>query len=164
LFPLVNTDTQLAQLVDVLDAELERITALRHRFVVLASLVAADQGDWVPDSVRDLQRASEDLRAMELRRAALTSGIATRCGLDDEARLEEIVGSVDPAWGSVLDTRRQALREEIAHLRSEADITRAAVERRSALAEEALSFLHSDVASTYGRPRGTRAQIVQGAL
>jgi len=160
----VNTDTQLAQLVDVLDAELERINALRHRFVVLASLVATDQGDWVPGSVRDLQQASEDLRAIELRRAVLTSGIATARGLDDEARLEEIVGSVDPSWGAVLDARRQAIREEMAHLRNEADITRAAVERRSALAEEALAFLHSDAASTYGRPRGTRAQIVQGSL
>jgi len=64
----------------------------------------------------------------------------------------------------VLDARRQAIREEMAHLRNEADITRAAVERRSALAEEALAFLHSDAASTYGRPRGTRAQIVQGSL
>lgn len=160
----MNTDTQLAQLVDVLDAELERINALRHRFVVLASLVATDQGDWVPGSVRDLQQASEDLRAIELRRAVLTSGIATARGLDDEARLEEIVGSVDPSWGAVLDARRQAIREEMAHLRNEADITRAAVERRSALAEEALAFLHSDAASTYGRPRGTRAQIVQGSL
>ena len=160
----MNTETQLAQLVDVLDAEIDRITALRHRFVVLASLVAADQGDWVPDSVRDLQRASEDLRAVELRRAVLTSGIAAVYGLDDEARLEEIVRTVDPAWGSVLDVRRQSILEGMAHLRDEADITHAAVERRSALAEEALRFLHSDAANTYGRPRGTQAQIVQGSL
>ena len=160
----MNTETQLAQLVEVLDAELERITALRLRFVVLASLVAADQSEWVPGSVRDLQRASEDLRVIELRRAVLTSGIAATCGLDDEARLEEIVGSVDPAWGSVLDTRREAIREAMAHLSNEADITRTAVDRRSALAEEALSFLHSDTARTYGRPRGARAQIVQGSL
>jgi hypothetical protein len=160
----VNTDTQLAQLVEVLDAELERITALRHRFVVLASLVAADQGDWVPDSVRDLQRASDDLRIVELRRAVLTSGIATTRGLDDEARLEEIVGSVDPSWGSVIASRRQAILEQLGHLHHEAERTRVAVERRSALAEEALSFLHSDAARTYGRQRGARAQIVQGAL
>jgi hypothetical protein len=160
----VNTDTQLAQLVEVLDAELERITALRHRFVVLASLVAADQGDWVPDSVRDLQRASDDLRVVELRRAVLTSGIATTRGLDDEARLEEIVGSVDPSWGSVIAGRRQAILEQLRHLHNEAELTRTAVERRSALAEEALAFLHSDGARTYGRQRGARAQIVQGAL
>lgn len=160
----MNTETQLAQLVDVLDAEIDRIRVLRHRFVVLSALVAADQGDWVPSSVLDLQRASEDLRVIELRRAVLASGIATSYGLDDEARLEEIVAVVDPSWAAVLDTRRQAIQEQMSHLRAEADITTTAVERRSALAEEALSFLHSDAASTYGRPRGTRAQIVQGAL
>ena len=160
----MNTETQLAKLVDILDAEIDRIRVLRHRFVVLAALVAADQGDWLPNSVEDLQRASEDLRVIELRRAVLTSGIATAYGLDDEARLEEIVSSVDLSWGAVLDTRRQEIQEQMAHLRSESEITQAAVERRSARAEEALSFLHSDAASTYGRPRGTRAQIVQGAL
>ena len=160
----MKTETQLAQLVEILDVELERITALRLRFVVLAALVAADQGDWVPGSVRDLQRASEDLRTVELRRAVLTSGIASTCGLDTEARLEEIVGSVDPSWGLALDTRRLAIREEMVHLCSEADITRTAVERRSALAEEALAFLHSDAAGTYGRPTGARAHIVQGSL
>ena len=160
----MNTELQLAQLVDVLDAEIERFNALRHRFVVLAALVAADQGEWVPASVQDLQRAGDELRTVELRRAVLTSGIATAYGLDDEARLEEIIGSVDPSWGSVLDTRRVTLQEQLAHLSSEADVTRTAVERRSALAEEALAFLHRDTASTYGRPRNSRAQSVQGAL
>ncbi len=164
MFPLVNTETQLAQLVEILDVELERITSLRHRFVVLAALVATDQGDWVPSSVRDLQQASEDLRTVELRRAVLTSGIAATYGLATEARLDDIARSVDPSWGSVLDARCQAIREEMAHLHNEADITHSAVERRSALAEEALAFLHSDAASTYGRPKSSRAQIVQGSL
>jgi len=164
LFLPVTTDTQLAELVEILDSELERITALRHRFVILAALVAADQGDWVPGSVRDLQRASEDLRVVELHRAVLTSGIAGTCGLDAEARLEEIVACIDPSWGSVVEARRQAIRDQMVHLRNEADITRTAVERRSNLAEEALAFLRQDSAGTYGRSRATQAQIVRGSL
>jgi hypothetical protein len=160
----VTTESLLANLVEVLDDELERIDDLTYRFVVLAALVAADQTEWIPRSVRELQRASEDLRLADLRRAAATSGVTDTCGLDPDARLEDIVARVDRSWGAVLADRRATFLEQVAGLQSVADLTLHAVDRRSVLAEEALSFLRGDAAATYGRRTPPRAQIVLGSL
>lgn len=160
----MNADDQLASLVEVLDAELELLGALSYRFVVLASLIAADQGAWIPRSVRELEQASEQLRLMDLRRAAVTEGVTTFCHLGPEARLGEIAGEVAAGWGGVLGERRRVLLEQMANLQSLAELTRSAMSRRSALAEEALAFLRDDGGATYG-PRPARgAQIVKGAM
>jgi hypothetical protein len=91
-------------------------------------------------------------------------GVTETCGLDAESRLDEIAARVDRSWGAVLDDRRRLLIEEVANLQSVADLTLSAVNRRSALAEEALAFLRSDSGATYGRRSSPRAQIVLGAM
>ncbi|MGA2835705.1 MAG: hypothetical protein ABSF84_03810 [Acidimicrobiales bacterium] len=154
----------LTQLAMVLDDELEQVHSLSYQFTVLASLVASDQSSWIPRSVSALQSASEELRLTDLRRAAVTIGVTTACGLQHDARLEEIVGELPDEWKVILDERRRVLLEEVADLQSVADLTISAVNRRSALAEEALAFLRSDDGSTYGRRSAPRPRIVRGAM
>src|SRR5580692_1553 len=75
LFKAVNTEDLLAQLIETLDAELEQLNLLRFRLIVLGALVAADQAFWLPLSVRELEATADQLRLLDLRRAAATSGI-----------------------------------------------------------------------------------------
>jgi hypothetical protein len=161
---VVSTEDLLAQLLEILDDELEQLAGLCYRFVVLASLVAADQALWLPMSVQELERATERLRLIDLRRAAATSGVTEAFWLDSEARLQEIADRVDDSWGELLHDRRRELLEQIANLQSMADLTITAVGRRSTLVGEALDFLRSDSSATYGRRSAPRSQIVRGAL
>ena len=161
----MSTDDLLIQLIDVLDEELERIAVLRFRLVVLGSLMAADQTPWLERSVQELERASEQLRLADLRRAATTVGLSDEYNLGSEARLGDIADRVDEAWGEILRDRRLRLLEEVAAVERLVETTAAAAGRRTTLVQEALAFLTDHGASTtYGRrPAGT-AQLVQGAL
>jgi hypothetical protein len=164
LFRAVSTEDLLAELIETLDAELEQLTLLRFRLIVLGSLVAADQASWLPMSVRELQATTDRLRLIDLRRAAATSGITEAFFLDPEAHLPQIAAQVDDAWGEMLNDRRRLLLEQVANIRSVADLAISALGRRSTLLKEALSFISSDGGSTYGRQRPSRPQIVQGAM
>jgi hypothetical protein len=64
----------------------------------------------------------------------------------------------------MLHDRRRLLLEQVANIRSVADLAISALGRRSTLLKEALSFISSDGGSTYGRQRPSRPQIVQGAM
>jgi hypothetical protein len=164
LFKAMSTDDLLAQLIEALDDELEQLALLRFRLVVLGSLVAADQPVCLPLSVRELQATTDQLRLIDLRRAAATSGVTEAFFLDPEAHLPQIAAQVDDGWGEILHDRRRLLLEQVANIQSVADLTISALGRRSTLLSEALSFVSSDGGSTYGRQRPARAQIVQGAL
>jgi hypothetical protein len=164
LFNSVNTEALLTQLVETLDDELEQLALLRFRFVVLASLVAADQSLWLPMSVHELERATEQLRLADLRRAAAATGVTEAFMLDADVRLRDIANEVDDSWGELLLDRRTELLEQVANLRSVAELTISALGRRAALVEEALAFLRTDPGSTYGRPAAPQAQIVRGAM
>ncbi len=160
----MSTDELLSELIDVLDDELERMAILRFRLVVLGSLMAADQTPWLERSIQELERASEQLRLADLRRAATTAGLTDEYDLGTEARLGDIADHVAEGWGEILRDRRFRLLEEIAALDGLVQTTTAAAGRRTAIVQEALTFLNSDAAPTYGRrPTGT-ARLVQGAL
>ena len=97
----MSTEDLLAELIEALDDELEQLTLLRFRLVVLGSLVAADQAVWLPTSVRELQATTDRLRLIDLRRAAATSGITEAFFLDPEAPLPQIAAQVDDGWGEI---------------------------------------------------------------
>ena len=161
---MVHIEDHLAQLIETLDVELEQLSVLRFRLVALAALVAADQTVWLPMSVRELEVATEQLRLVDLRRAAATTGITEAFWLDPEARLPEIAAKVDDCWAEMLHERRRGILEQVANIQSVAELAISAMGRRSTLIREALSVVASDGGSTYGRQSPPRARIVQGAM
>jgi hypothetical protein len=164
LFKAVSTEDLLVQLIETLDAELEQLTLLRFRLIVLGSLVAADQAAWLPMQVRELEATTDQLRLIDLRRAATTSGITEAFLIDPESHLPQIAAQVDDGWGELLHDRRRLMLEQVANIRSVAEVTVSALGRRSTLLREALSSLSSEAGSTYGRQGPNRPQIVQGAM
>lgn len=160
----MNVDDLLAQLVEVLDEEVERLVDLRFRLVAIGALVATDQVEWLPQAVRELERSSEELRLADLRRAVATTGVTTACHLDPEARLHELAEQVAEGWGEVLRGRRRQLLEELADVQNLAELTTSAVGQHSELVQEALTFLRSNAGSAYSRHTVPRAPIVQGAM
>lgn len=164
MFAVVSIEDHLAQLIETLDVELEQLTTLRFRLTVLTSLVAADQTVWLPMSVRELESATEQLRLVDLRRAAATSGITEACWLNPDARLPEIAAKVDDGWGEMLHDRRREILEQVAGIQNVADMAISAMGRRSTLTLDALRSFSSESGTTYGRQSATTARIVQGAM
>jgi hypothetical protein len=165
----VSADDLLAELIEVLDEELERLVIMRFRLTVLGSLMAADQSPWLERSIRDLEAASAQLRLADLRRATATVGLIDEYGLNEDARLDEIAERADHAWGEMLRERRLRLLEEMAGVTLLVDTTAAAAGSRITLVEEALTFLRSDTAADYGQrrggpTRGGRARLVEGSM
>ncbi len=160
----MSADDLLAELVEVLDEELERMASLRFRLTVLASLMATDQAAWLERSIRDLEAASADLRLADLRRATASVGLIDEYGLDDTARLDDIADRAGHAWGELLRERRLRLLEEMAGLARLVDTTTAAAGSRTALVQEALAFLRRDTATDYGSRRGGTARLVEGSM
>jgi hypothetical protein len=160
----VSPDELLTELVEVLDEELERMATVRFRLVVLGSLMAADQTPWLERSIRDLEVASEQLRLSDLRRAVATVGLLDEYELEDDARLEDIAERADRAWGEMLRERRLRLLEEMAGVSRLVDTAAAAAGSRTALVQEALTFLRRDTMSDYRQRRSGTARLVQGSM
>jgi hypothetical protein len=164
LSTVVSIEDLLALLVETLDDELEQLAVLRFRFVVLASLVAADQSLWLPMSVHELQQATEQLRLIDLRRAATTIGVTDSCRLDPETGLHELADRMDDNWGELLHDRREELLEQLGDLQNVAELTISALSRRSALVQEALAFVSKGGGATCGGSPMSLAPMVQRAI
>ena len=164
LLLVVDIDDLLAELVESLDREVELLLVLRYRLTVLGALATGDQGASIVTGVREVELAHEALRLEELARSAATVLVTDYFELDDQIRLDELATHVAPGWGDLLRERRLALIESINGVQRLAETVHHAMGRRAALAEEALSFLRSDGASTYGRPVPRGGVLVDGVL
>ena len=131
---VVHIEDHLAQLIETLDAELEQLSVLRFRLVALASLVAADQALWLPMSVRELEgddRAAPPRsisggrprpRASPRRSCSIPRPISTRSR---------------PRWTTAgrrcSTTGAACILEQVANVRSVAELAISALGRRSTL-------------------------------
>ncbi len=160
----VSIEDLLTLLVQTLDDELEQLAVLRFRFIVLASLVAADQSIWLPMSVHELQQATEELRLIDLRRATTAIGVTDAYQLDAESSLHEIADRTNDGWGEVLHDRREELLGQIANLQSVAELTIGALNQRSALVQEALAFVAQDGRVAPAGPPASAARWAEEAV
>ncbi len=161
---MVNLDELFVQLVEALDRDLELIEMLRYRLIVLGALAGADQGPSLPTAVREIELAYESLRIADLVRASTTAQIAEVFELDATPRIDDLASRANNAWGEVLLERRRTLIVAVTGVQSLSHTVSAAMGRRVALAEEALSFLRGEGAATYSRsgPRG--GLLVEGTI
>jgi hypothetical protein len=160
----VETDDLIAQLVEALDHDLELIERLRYRLVVLGALAAADQGPSVPEAIRELGIAADELRMADLVRVAAMARVANELDLHPTSRVDALATRAGGAWSGVLLDRRRSLTEAVTGVQGLAGTVSAAMGRRASLADEALAFLRADGNATYGRsvPRG--GVLVEGAI
>ena len=164
LLLIVEIDDLLAELVDSLDREVELLLVLRYRLTVLGALASIDQVASIVTGVREVELAYEALRLEELSRSAVTVLVTDFFELDDQIRLDELATYVEPGWGDLLGERRRLLIETVNGVQRLSETVHLAMGRRAALAEEALSFLRTDGAPTYGRPVPRGGVLVDGVL
>jgi hypothetical protein len=160
----VDSDDLLSDLVESLDRDLELLLTLRYRLIVLGALAAADQSPSIVTAVREIEIAYEAIRVEELVRSAATMVVLDHFELDPASHLDELADVVGGGWGEVLLDRRRNLIEIVTGIQSLANTVSAAMGRRAALADEALTFLRTDAGTTYGRSASRGGVLVDGSL
>lgn len=160
----MNVDELFVQLVEALDRDLELLDVLHYRLIVLGALAGADQGPSLPTAVREIELAYESLRIADLVRASATAQIAQEFELDATPRIDELALLANDVWGEVLLERRRTLIVAVTGVQSLSRTVGAAMGHRVALAEEALSFLRGEGASTYNRSGSRGGLLVEGTL
>jgi hypothetical protein len=160
----MDIDDLFVQLVEALDRDLELLTTLRYRLIVLGALAGADQGPSIPTAVREIEIAYEDLRLAELVRASATVRVADEFDLGPMPRLDQLAQRTSGGWSEVLLDRRRSLIETVLGIEGLASTVQAAMGRRAALAQEALAFLRVDTGATYGHSGLRGGVLVEGAM
>ncbi len=160
----MNIDDLLVQFVETLDRELELLSTVRYRLVVLGALAKCDYGQSIPTAVHEAEIAFEALRLSELVRASVTVRLADEFNLDGTPRMEELVANASGGWREILTEKRQALVEAVREIQGLASSITETVGRRAALTEEALRFLHGEGHASYGRPTSRAGVLVEGAI
>lgn len=160
----MTIDELLVKLVDALDRDLELLAALRYRFIVLGALAGADQGPSLPTAVREVELSFEALRIADLVRASATASVAGALELDATPRLDDLAARTEGAWSEILLERRQSLIFSVTTIQGLANTLKSAMGRRVALAEDALSFLRGDRASTYHQTNPRGGLLVEGTI
>jgi hypothetical protein len=160
----VDTDTLLVELVEALDQDLELMTVLRYRMVVLGALAGADQNSSLPLAVREIEVAYDALRLAEIIRATVTEKIADEFAIHPTPRVAEIAEHVSAGWSELLLERRRDLIKTVSEIQGLSHTVALAMGRRVAMAEEAFAFLGTDTAATYGRPTPRGGVLVEGAI
>lgn len=157
-------DELLVKLVEALDRDLELLGTLRYRLIVLGALAGADQSSLLPTAVHEIEGAYEALRVADLVRASVTERLALEFDLEAVPRLDELAARTPGAWSEILLDRRRDMVMTITGIQRDAEVIKAAMGRRVALAEEVLSFLRREGASTYSHVANRGGLLVQGTI
>lgn len=160
----MDTDDLLSELVEALERDLELLAVLRYRLIVLGALATADQSPSILTAVREIETAYESLRLQELVRSSTMVLVADHFELDQTLRLDELAMHTSGGWSEVLMDLRRGLIETVSGIQALANSVSAAMGRRAALTDEALTFLRSNGGATYGRSVSRGGVLVDGAL
>lgn len=160
----MNIDDLLLKFVEILDNEIDLLLRIRYRLTVLGAIADVDQGKLIPTAVAETESVCESLRLTELVRGSLTAELTEMFDLEGDARIDQIAQCVSEAWYEILIERRSTLIEIVQQVQEIADRVTKEMGSRSALASEAISFLRTDVGSTYGRSPIRGGLLIEGAI
>lgn len=132
-------------------------------------LILSGKTRWLPRIAHELEVVLDQLRSLEVERAAATEVIATALGLDASPSLRQLADAAPAPWGDLYTKHHEALLVAITELRSLSDANRELIEGGLAVISDALLQVRPATAGTYtqnGRTAGNayRAVTVDGAL
>jgi hypothetical protein len=132
-------------------------------------LIISGKTRWLPRIAHEIEVVLDQLRSLEVERAAATEGIATALGLEASPSLRQLADAAPAPWGDLFTKHHEALLVAVSELRSLSDANRELIEGGLAAIGDALLQVRPPTAGTYtqnGRTAGNayRAVTVDGAL
>jgi flagellar biosynthesis/type III secretory pathway chaperone len=161
----------LPDLAAVLWRQRELLERLVYRLECEQLLLAAGRTRFLSIATGEVEALLDDLRIVELQRAAIADAAARSLGLPAGASLEELAGTAQPPWSEVLLEHRQALLTLTGELSVAAEANKHLMAAGLAAVEQALTGLglREDAGATGYDARGRRsfltgATVVDRAL
>lgn len=99
----------MPDLAAILWRQRELLEKLVYRLECEQLLLAAGRSRFLATATAEVETLLDELRIVELQRAAAADQVARELGLPDGATLEELAGTAQPPWTEVLLEHRHAL-------------------------------------------------------
>jgi hypothetical protein len=132
-------------------------------------LILTGKTRWLPRIAHEIEVVLDQLRGLEVERAAATEQIAGRLGLDANPSLRQLADAAPEPWADLYTKHHESLLTLVTELRSLSDANRELVEGGLAAIGDALLAARMPSAGTYtnsGRQVGNayRAVTLDGAM
>ncbi|WP_369130030.1 flagellar protein FlgN [Modestobacter roseus] len=133
-------------------------------------LILTGKSRWLPRIAHEIEVVLEQLRTLEVERAAATEQIAGRLGLEANPSLRQLADSAPAPWNDLYAKHHEALLTLVTELRSLSDANKELIESGLSVIGDALLSSRTGTASgTYtqnGRSAGNayRSVTLDGAL
>jgi FlgN protein len=159
----------LEELSSLLWREHELLDLLLFKAEEKQYLIVANKIRWLPRVAREIEVILDQLRDLEVDRAAETEAIAAECGLRTGPSLRELADRVGEPWAGLLIRHHQNLLTIVTEIRTLSDFNRGLVESGLAALNRSLLAGAAPTAGLYtaaGRQDGVahRAFTLDGAL
>jgi flagellar biosynthesis/type III secretory pathway chaperone len=133
-------------------------------------LILSGKSRWLARIAHEIEVVLEQLRTLEVERAAATEQIAGRLGLDANPSLRQLADSAPAPWNDLYAKHHESLLTLVGELRGLSDANRELIESGLAVISDALaSSAPATAAGTYGQNGRTtgnayRSVTLDGAL
>ena len=132
-------------------------------------LILTGKTRWLARIAHEIEVVLDQLRSLEVERAAATEEIATRLGVGVNPSLRQLAEAAPAPWNDLYGKHHEALLVLVSELRSLSDSNRELIEGGLSAIENALHAVRTPSAGTYGATGRTtdaahRAVTLDGAL
>ena len=132
-------------------------------------LILTGKSRWLARIAHEIEVVLDQLRTLEVERAAATEALASRSGLGANPSLRQLAEVAPAPWNDLLAKHHESLLVLVTDLRSLSDANRELIEGGLAALDEALLSVRAPSAGTYGASGRTtaganRAVTLDGAL
>ena len=133
-------------------------------------LILTGKSRWLARIAHEIEVVLEQLRTLEVERAAATEQIASRLGMDANPSLRQLADSAPAPWNDLYAKHHEALLTLVSELRGLSDANRELIESGLAVINDALAASGPKAsAGTYGQNGRTsgnayRSVTLDGAL
>jgi FlgN protein len=132
-------------------------------------LILTGKTRWLPRIAHEIEVVLDQLRTLEVERAATTEQIAVRLGVGTDPSLRRLAEAAPAPWNDLYGKHHEALLVLVTELRSLSDSNRELIEGGLAAIGEVLGASRTAPAGTYGNTGRTdagisRAVTLDGAL
>lgn len=153
----------LPDLAAVLWRQRELLELLAYRLECEQLMLAGGRTRWLPAATTEVETLLDELRVIEMQRAAVSDAAARQFGLPVGATLEELAGTAQPPWTEVLIEHRNALISISGELRVLAEASRSMTAAGLNAVEQTLATLGArDGATSQGYDARGRTDRISG--
>ncbi|MCV2489482.1 flagellar protein FlgN [Geodermatophilus sp. YIM 151500] len=162
-------DVDYQHLSTLLWREQELLDLLLFKAEEKQYLILTGKTRWLPRIAHEIEVVLDQLRTLEVERAAATEAIAGRLGLGHNPSLRQLAEAAPAPWNDLYAKHHEALLVLVTGLRGLSETNRDLIEGGLAAIGDALNSVRAPSAGTYGATgrtddRAHRAVTLDGAL